>query len=120
MFDKLLIPVKKVVFGKVFFRFTGLLGPDELRICRDRIIKNDEAYRLKISPKGIEIFAAADAGAYYGVQTLKDLVTIYGNRLPACVIKDEPDFKRRGVYLDCSRGKVPTVSAPAGYIGITY
>jgi hexosaminidase len=109
LFDKLLIPVKKVVFGKGFFRFAGSLGPDELRIYRDRTIKNREGYRIEIRPESIEISAEANAGAYYGVQTLKDLITIYGNRLPVCVIKDEPDFKRRGVYLDCSRGKVPTV-----------
>jgi hexosaminidase len=109
LFDKLPIPVKKIVFGKGFFHLFGSFGADDLKICRDKTIKNNEAYRLKIRPEGIEIFASADAGAFYGVQTLKDLITIYGGKLPVCTIKDEPDFKRRGVYLDCSRGKVPTV-----------
>jgi hypothetical protein len=104
LFEKLLIPVKKVAFLKGFFKLTGLLEP---RIYRDKTIKNSEGYKIKILPEGIEIFAATDAGAYYAVQTLKDLAAIYGKRLPACIIEDEPDFKRRGVYLDCSRGKVP-------------
>jgi hypothetical protein len=30
--------------------------------------------------------------------------------MPCGVVEDWPDFPRRGVYLDCSRGKVPTLS----------
>jgi hypothetical protein len=33
-----------------------------------------------------------------------------GLTLPACRIDDRPDFARRGVSLDCSRGKVPTLA----------
>ena len=32
-----------------------------------------------------------------------------GLSLRACRIEDGPDFARRGVYHDCSRGKVPTL-----------
>ena len=84
--------------------------PAELKIYRDRKIKNHQAYKISIGSGGIEIFAGADAGAYYAVQTIRDLIAIYGRSLPACVIKDEPDFNRRGVYHDCSRGKVPKLS----------
>ena len=107
LFEKLLIPVKKAAFRKGFFRLTGSLEP---RTYRDKTIKNNEGYKIKILPSGVEIFAATDAGAYYAAGTLKDLATIYGDRLPACTIEDEPDFKRRGVYLDCSRGKVPKLN----------
>ena len=106
-FEKLLIPVKKVTFRKGFFKLTGSLEP---RTYRDKTIKNSEGYKIKILPEGIEIFAATDAGAYYAAGTLKDLAAIYGSKLPACIIEDEPDFKRRGVYLDCSRGKVPKLN----------
>ncbi|MFA5238750.1 MAG: family 20 glycosylhydrolase [Phycisphaerae bacterium] len=78
-----------------------------VRIYRDKKIENDEAYRLIITKDGIEIFTKADAGAYYALQTLRDLVSIYGKVLPACIIEDKPDFRRRGIYHDCSRGKVP-------------
>jgi hexosaminidase len=103
-FAKLVVPVKKVKFQGGYFR-----RPEQavLRIYRDKEIANCEAYRLIISREGIEIRAAADAGAYYAVQTLRELVAIYGKVLPVCRIEDEPDFRRRGVYLDCSRGKVP-------------
>jgi hexosaminidase len=69
-----------------------------------------EAYKIVVSPDGIEVRSGDDAGAYYGVMTLCELVRIYGRKLPARVIDDHPDFERRGVYLDCSRGKVPTVA----------
>jgi hypothetical protein len=80
-----------------------------VRISRD--LKSDcpEAYRITVSPDGIEISAGGDAGAYYGVMTLCELVRTCGQRLPGCIINDRPDFLRRGAYLDCSRGKVPSV-----------
>ena len=84
--------------------------PAAVRIRRDMNIPGPEAYRLTVSKNGIEILAAADAGAYYAVQTLRDLVAIHGRRIPACVINDGPDLARRGIYHDCSRGKVPKVA----------
>ena len=44
--------------------------------------------------------------------TLRELVRVFApaRRLPGCVIDDRPDFRRRGVYMDCSRGKAPTVA----------
>jgi len=80
-----------------------------VRIRRDPRIAGAEAYEMTIGPDGVEICASADAGAYYAVQTLRDLVALHGRSLPACVIRDAPDFSRRGVYHDCSRGKVPTL-----------
>ena len=95
-------------------------GPATVRIRRDKGIAGPERYRMEIrGPQahdpafggrgGIEIAASTDAGAYYAVQTLRELLAVHGRRLPACLIEDWPDFRRRGVYHDCSRGKVPTV-----------
>jgi hypothetical protein len=85
-------------------------GPADVRMHRDEKITNDEAYRIIITQDGIKISAKANAGAYYGLQTLRDLVSIYGKALPACIIEDKPDFRRRGIYHDCSRGKVPNLN----------
>ncbi|HUT31710.1 MAG TPA: beta-N-acetylhexosaminidase [Sedimentisphaerales bacterium] len=84
-------------------------GPAAVRIYRDKDIADCEAYRVTVAPAGIEIHAGADAGAYYALQTLRDMAAIYGRVLPVCRIEDKPDFRRRGVYHDCSRGKVPTL-----------
>jgi len=86
------------------------LGPVTVRISRDAKISNAEGYRIVISPDGVDISARRDAGAYYGIQTLRELLRIHGRSLPFCRIDDQPDFRRRGVYLDCSRGKVPKLS----------
>lgn len=84
-------------------------GPATVRIRRVRNQTHPEGYKITITGGGIEISAGSDAGAYYAIQTLRDLLAIYGRRIPACVIEDWPDFSRRGVSHDCSRGKVPTV-----------
>lgn len=91
-------------------------GPATVRIVRDAGARNPEAYRLTIRKDGIEAAAGGDAGAYYAIQTLRDLVRGGGRSIPACEIEDTPDFPRRGVYHDCSRGKVPTVATLKGLI----
>ncbi len=104
--SKLLIPVKKAIFQKGFFRLSGSVQAAAKK-HRDNSIENHDAYRLTINKNNIEIFAKTDTGAYYALQTLQNLQTVYENNLPLCAIEDWPDFQRRGVYLDCSRGKVP-------------
>lgn len=76
---------------------------------RTKSIPHAEGYALEIGPERITISAATAAGAYYGVQTLRELIRSEGTKLPARTIHDQPDFARRGFYLDCSRGKVPEV-----------
>lgn len=86
-------------------------GSVEVRVVRDAAIAGDEAYRITVRPADIEVAASADAGAYYGVQTLRALLASGGAapEIPCGVIEDAPDFARRGIYHDCSRGKVPTL-----------
>ena len=88
----------------------GGAGATTVRIVRDPSIKGREHYYLYIRPEGITIAAAADAAAYYGIQTVRQMLAVRGRSIPACVIDDWPDFARRGVLHDCSRGKVPTVA----------
>lgn len=68
-----------------------------------------EDYTLEISADGIKINAAGAAGAYYAVQTLRQIIHQYGVDLPICKIEDAPDFHERGFYHDVTRGKVPTL-----------
>ncbi len=42
--------------------------------------------------------------------TLAQLVALSGGALPVCEIEDAPDFEARGVMLDISRDKVPTMA----------
>lgn len=76
-----------------------------------------ESYRLAITPTRIEITAPTPAGAFYGACTLAQILRQSKSKLPApqkCEIKclsisDWPDFPARGVMLDISRDKVPTM-----------
>ena len=67
-----------------------------------------DGYRLGITPAGIRIEAGAVSGAFYAVQTLRQLVEqAVEGALPCLEIEDWPDFEDRGVYYDVTRGRVP-------------
>jgi hexosaminidase len=73
-------------------------------------------YRLCIGPGGVEIRAREAAGAYYGVCTLVQLLTQSDGDLPCLEISDWPDYPVRGVMLDISRDKVPTMDTLCGLV----
>ncbi len=66
-----------------------------------------EAYVLEITRKGVSLRYSQDGGFRAGMATLRQLLRQYGRGLPLLVIHDWPDFARRGVMLDISRGRVP-------------
>lgn len=68
-----------------------------------------EGYTLSVLENGIEIKGQGAQGAYYGVQTLRQIIHEYGDTIPCCTIEDAPDFKERGLYHDVTRGRVPTL-----------
>ena len=58
------------------------------------------AYALAVNEKGITITGFDERGAFYGIQTLKQLVespVSSGNALPFVEINDYPDLPNRGV-----------------------
>ncbi len=66
-----------------------------------------EGYALTISPKEILVHFREPAGLRAAAATLRQILREYGRRLPCLKIRDWPDFPRRGVMLDISRGRVP-------------
>ncbi len=80
-----------------------------VRVEMDARIRHTQGYRLAISPNEIAIGAATPAGVSYAMGTLRQLVAQAGSRLPCLEIQDWPDVPRRGVLLDISRDKVPTM-----------
>jgi len=65
-----------------------------------------DAYQLDVSARGIIVSAPTVHGLRFGLETLSQLVSGSG-RLPAVLIRDQPDFRDRGIMLDVSRGRVP-------------
>lgn len=84
--------------------------PGAVNIARDTSMGVD-AYRLTVSPDRVDISAGSPQGAFYAVQTLRQLIPVaaYGLHnlraveLPAVVIDDKPSLKYRGLMLDASR-----------------
>lgn len=76
-----------------------------------RRVRRREGYRLTVSPNGIELVGHDAAGAYYGAMTLRQLARQYGatGGLPCVQVDDWPDFPHRGVMIDVSRDRVPTM-----------
>ena len=78
-----------------------------LMIEKSDDITNYEGYKLKIEKEVITIIAKQPNGAFYGLLTLRDILNS-DNQL--CLeIEDYPDLAVRGVMLDISRSKVPTL-----------
>jgi hexosaminidase len=64
-----------------------------------------EGYRLEVGNNGVKITAGGAAGAFYGTQSLLDMLK--GHTLPATLsnisIEDHPDLGFRGQHVDISR-----------------
>lgn len=82
-----------------------------------------EAYALEIraddlggsgesaAQAAVRIVAAHAAGLRNGLRTLAQLLRQFPHKLPALAIEDEPAFATRGVMLDVSRCRVPTMES---------
>lgn len=80
-------------------------------------LPRSQAYRLTIAASGIRLVGADPAAVAHGAATLGQCLAIAGSlqppggpRLPGLEIVDWPDFDSRGVLLDVSRDRVPTLS----------
>ena len=77
-----------------------------------------EGYRLDVSPRGIVVQASDEAGAFYALETVKQLLppSIFRAApvgpttwaVPAVHIEDAPRFRWRGAHLDAGRHFMPT------------
>lgn len=71
--------------------------------------QSGEAYEIDVKENSICIYATGAAGAFYAIQTLRQLFA--HSEIPCVHIEDAPDFAYRGFYHDVTRGKVPTVAS---------
>ena len=87
----------------------------DLVFIKDSTI-NKEAYELEIRPGQIQIKAGSDQGAFYAVQSLRQLLPHHFEgtlrefqsiELPCINISDAPEFGYRGMHLDVGRHMFP-------------
>ncbi len=71
--------------------------------------RGDQAYFVEITPQRVQAGGAGPVTVHHAAQTLRQLARQSGPVWPACRIQDWPVFAYRGLMLDVSRGKVPTL-----------
>lgn len=69
----------------------------------------EQSYQLSITRDAVVVRGGDDAALFYGALTLFQLVDLSGGRVPCSRINDAPAFAARGVMLDISRDKVPSM-----------
>ena len=90
----------------------GIDGPGDA-VANPR--PNPQGYRIGIEISDdvavpqVNVRAGSPGALRFAFATLSQLVDFYEGHLPACWIEDEPGFATRGVMLDVSRDKVPTM-----------
>ncbi|WP_288214810.1 beta-N-acetylhexosaminidase [uncultured Bacteroides sp.] len=76
----------------------------QLQLSETVLPAHKEGYILQISNRNIQIKSSSATGIFYGIQTLRQLVEKYPNRiLPQLTITDYPAFSWRALMLDEAR-----------------
>ncbi len=92
------------------WRITGKREPSatvSLRVAADCDLPGRDGYQIQVNSGGVTVLSGTSAGLHNAVQTLLQLARHKSRRWKNMIIRDWPDFPRRGFYLDVSRGKVP-------------
>lgn len=66
-------------------------------------IDDDEGYRLVCRDGNVYIYGKTDAGCFYGLQTLKQLLLQGMGQIPDLFIEDTPRYKYRGFHLGAGK-----------------
>lgn len=77
---------------------------------KEESIQHDEGYELNVNTSGIEVKYKTMHGAFYAVQTLKQLASresAQQRKVPCCLIEDYPQLDYRGYMLDVARHFFP-------------
>ena len=80
-------------------------GSPYIVLAKDEMLDaefKDEAYRLEVSPNKIRIKGLHKKGVFYGIQTLKQLISA-DKKVISCEILDWPAFSWRGYMVDVGR-----------------
>jgi len=80
-------------------------------VIYDPGIKSAGEYRLKIAPSKVTVVSGSNAGVFYAIETIRQLLPVSIEEgkvaskltLPALMVSDQPDYSWRGMHLDVSR-----------------
>ncbi|MFO1487737.1 MAG: glycoside hydrolase family 20 zincin-like fold domain-containing protein [Verrucomicrobiota bacterium] len=88
----------------------------ELSLRQQPDLKRPGGYELAVHPQGIAVHYFDLPGLHAAVATVRQLLRRHGRRLPCLQVRDWPDFARRGVMLDISRGRVPKLETLLDFV----
>ena len=97
-----------ILVGTVPAETSGLAEGDSMRVS--------ESYELDINEGGIRITGHSPAGVFYGIQTLRKIISAPRNdggasgmsvRIACGTVKDMPRFQYRGMHFDVARHMFP-------------
>jgi hexosaminidase len=91
-------------------------GCVELRIERGEL--PPQGYGIHVGDAGVRLVGADPAGLFYAAATFQQILGQSPSSVPAGEIQDWPDFRVRGVMLDVSRDKVPTMDTLYGLVDL--
>lgn len=78
----------------------------DIQLTLDDAVAQEEGYRLQVDKDKITITGKTPKGVFYGIQTLRQLMTANAD-IPAVSITDYPRFGYRGMHLDVARHFFP-------------
>ncbi len=78
-------------------------GKESITLKIDSEMQKSESYILAVKENEVEIIGSDEAGVFYGVQSLRQLLFQGNLELPEVYINDSPRFSYRGFMLDCGR-----------------
>jgi len=114
------------LFNEYFKSISGYALPivatatNNVIILRTQQQSPAEGYRISSSPNAITVTGNDDAGTFYGMQTVMQLVPVEKSKnyaLPLVTVEDYPRFQYRGLHLDVCRHFFP-VSFVKKYIDL--
>lgn len=80
---------------------------DGVELCINIDDKNGEGYKLKLNNDEIVLDAESNVGAFYGIQTLRQIFE--NEEIPCVEIEDTPDFEHRSFFHDITNGQIQTL-----------
>ncbi|HEU5049973.1 MAG TPA: family 20 glycosylhydrolase, partial [Gemmatimonadales bacterium] len=83
------------------------LAERAITLTLDASVRHREGYRLEVTATGIRLAASREAGIFYGLETLRQLLAMAPDSVPALTIDDAPRFSWRGAHLDVARHFFP-------------
>jgi len=94
----------------------GNTDAEGLIIFESCLLIPGEGYSIEINENQIKIKYGNAPGAFYAVSTMKQIIRQSGKKIPCLTILDQPDFKNRGILIDISRNKIPTMETLFSFI----